>query len=59
MTNHWVKSSYSDKDGGDCIETALGTPGCVPVRDSKNPDGPQLAIPATAWSSFISTLKMG
>ncbi|MGW1073019.1 DUF397 domain-containing protein [Streptomyces sp. NPDC002537] len=41
------------------METALGTPGCVPVRDSKNPDGPQLAIPATAWSSFISTLKMG
>ncbi|QXE35019.1 DUF397 domain-containing protein [Streptomyces sp. GMY02] len=52
----WRKSSYSNPDGGSCVEVADGVPGLVPVRDSKNPDGPAITIPAPAWTSFISAL---
>ncbi|WP_405984992.1 DUF397 domain-containing protein [Streptomyces sp. NBC_00872] len=55
----WRKSSYSNPDGGSCVEVADGVPGIVPVRDSKNPDGPALAVPAPAWSSFIGSLTEG
>ncbi|MBP2061141.1 hypothetical protein J2Z30_002149 [Streptomyces iranensis] len=50
----WFKSSYSDNTGGECIEVAT-TPTTVHIRDSKNPDGPHLRIPATAWTDFLTT----
>ena len=31
---HWRKSSYSNGDGGNCIEVAAGIPDVLPVRDS-------------------------
>ncbi|MER7846625.1 DUF397 domain-containing protein [Kitasatospora sp. NPDC096077] len=55
----WRKSSYSGPDGGDCIEVAPGFPGLVPVRDSKDPHGPALLFPASAWSSFLSGIQAG
>ncbi|PGH49639.1 DUF397 domain-containing protein [Streptomyces sp. Ru87] len=55
----WRKSSYSNSEGGSCLEVLDGQPGGVPVRDSKNPDGPALVFPATGWSSFISAVKTG
>ncbi|MFD5200071.1 DUF397 domain-containing protein [Streptomyces sp. NPDC058375] len=33
---------------------ADGFPRVVPVRDSKNPHGPVLALPAAAWTAFIA-----
>ncbi|MEV6129552.1 DUF397 domain-containing protein [Streptomyces violaceusniger] len=53
----WRKSSYSNNDGGICVEVADNLPGIVPVRDSKNPDGPVLIFPNGSWSTFIATLK--
>ena len=53
----WVKSSYSGTNGGDCIEVAPGFPGLVPVRDSKNPQGPVLVINRSAWLSFIGAVR--
>ncbi|MER6106207.1 DUF397 domain-containing protein [Streptomyces sp. NPDC001832] len=53
----WRKSSYSNQEGGNCVEVADGLPGVAPVRDSKNADGPALAFPAASWASFISELK--
>jgi hypothetical protein len=57
----WVKSSYSD-NGGSCVEwqptRALAT-GVVPVRDSKNPAGPVLSVPAASFSAFVSGIKGG
>ncbi|MEU8968552.1 DUF397 domain-containing protein [Streptomyces monashensis] len=55
----WITSSYSN-NGGACIEVATNlaaTHGLVPVRDSKNPDGPALNLPARAWSAFIALAK--
>ncbi|GAB2911917.1 MULTISPECIES: DUF397 domain-containing protein [unclassified Streptomyces] len=60
-TPQWVKSSYSD-NGGTCVEWApatASTTGIVPVRDSKNPDGPALAVAAAAFSSFVAGVKAG
>ncbi|WP_405882241.1 DUF397 domain-containing protein [Streptomyces sp. NBC_01136] len=50
---HWRKSSYSNADGGSCVEVADGFPGVVPVRDSKDPGGPVVLVSAGAWMSFI------
>ncbi|MFE7289194.1 DUF397 domain-containing protein [Streptomyces noursei] len=55
----WVKSSYSDRDGGNCIEVAPGFRGVVPVRDSKDPRGPVLVVPADGWWSFAAAVKRG
>ncbi|WP_328387332.1 DUF397 domain-containing protein [Streptomyces sp. NBC_00400] len=54
----WRKSSYSNTNGGSCVEVADGFPGLVPVRDSKNPLGPALLIPHAAWSTFVDSLKV-
>ncbi|TJZ50900.1 DUF397 domain-containing protein [Streptomyces piniterrae] len=53
----WRKSSYSNSDGADCVEVSDDFPGVVPVRDSKNPHGPALLIPAAAWTDFVTALK--
>ncbi|MFC9654154.1 MULTISPECIES: DUF397 domain-containing protein [unclassified Streptomyces] len=50
----WRKSSYSGQTGGDCIECAEGSQSVIHVRDSKNPNGPRLNVPATAWQNFVS-----
>lgn len=56
----WAKSSYSNNDGGNCIEWApssIATEGLVPVRDSKVPAGPSLAVSVSSWSSFVDFAK--
>ncbi|MCI3153007.1 DUF397 domain-containing protein [Streptomyces sp. GB4-14] len=53
----WRKSSYSNQEGGDCVEVADGLPGLVPVRDSKAPQGPTLCFPAASWAAFMGDLK--
>ncbi|MGY1452404.1 DUF397 domain-containing protein [Streptomyces sp. SS8] len=53
----WRKSSYSNLNGGDCVEVADNLPGTVPVRDSKNPHGPSLAFGPDAWASFLTAVK--
>ncbi|MEV5104155.1 DUF397 domain-containing protein [Streptomyces massasporeus] len=50
----WFKSSYSGgNDGNSCVELAV-TPGTVHVRDSKNLEGPRLAITPDAWADFVA-----
>ncbi|MFJ9933532.1 DUF397 domain-containing protein [Streptomyces virginiae] len=54
----WRKSSYSNGEGGDCVEVSDDLPGLVPVRDSKQAGtGPVLVFPAASWASFIAALK--
>ncbi|MFI6690220.1 DUF397 domain-containing protein [Streptomyces sp. NPDC050433] len=50
----WFKSSYSNSSEGDsCVEIAA-SPGAIHVRDSKNVQGPRLAVDPTAWASFLA-----
>ncbi|MEU5638300.1 DUF397 domain-containing protein [Streptomyces milbemycinicus] len=58
-TTVWRKSSYSNTQGGSCVEVADGIPGIVPLRDSKNPDGPALIFEAAVWTSFVQAVKSG
>ncbi|MGK5696797.1 DUF397 domain-containing protein [Streptomyces sp. URMC 128] len=50
----WRKSSYSDGGANNCLEVADGHPGTVPVRDSKQSDGPILVFGANPWASFLT-----
>ncbi|MFE6055485.1 DUF397 domain-containing protein [Kitasatospora sp. NPDC056446] len=54
----WRKSTYSAQEG-QCVEVADGSPGRIPVRDSKDPDGPALVFPADAWQSFVTAVRAG
>ncbi|MDQ0830857.1 hypothetical protein QF032_002701 [Streptomyces achromogenes] len=53
----WRKSSYSNSDGGNCVEVAAGVPTLVPVRDSKDPDRGVLLFGADAWSCFVRAYR--
>ncbi|MFE6778279.1 DUF397 domain-containing protein [Streptomyces sp. NPDC057702] len=62
MTETWIKSSYSQSNGGECVEWAPGratVTGVVPVRDSKDPNGPALAFESSAWRAFVAGVKGG
>ncbi|MFJ8718173.1 DUF397 domain-containing protein [Streptomyces violaceus] len=51
----WFKSSYSDDEGGACVEVALSA--AVHVRDSKTPTGPEVRVAAPAWTAFVSAVQ--
>ncbi|MGW1157177.1 DUF397 domain-containing protein [Streptomyces sp. NPDC002519] len=49
----WFKSSYSSSgDGKSCVEVAVA-PRAVHVRDSRNVDGPRLALVPGVWTAFV------
>jgi Domain of unknown function (DUF397) len=50
----WRTSSYST-DEGSCVQVAPA-PDRVLVRDSKDPDGPALAVPTPAWRALLTTV---
>ncbi|AKJ12432.1 toxin [Streptomyces incarnatus] len=54
----WFKSSYSSSSEGDsCVEVALDwnmTPTAIHIRDSKQTDGPQLAVAPATWTEFVT-----
>jgi hypothetical protein len=54
----WRKSTYSSQDGN-CVEVARNLPGVVAVRDSKNPDGPELLVSPAEWRAFVRELRIG
>lgn len=54
---NWRKSTYSDGNGGNCVEAA-DTPGAVLVRDTKNNGaGPVLRFGPGAWLTFTARLR--
>ncbi|MFJ8662223.1 DUF397 domain-containing protein [Streptomyces sp. NPDC093795] len=48
----WFKSSYSNTEGGECIEVATSA-GAVHVRDSKDVARPALRVSPDAWAGFV------
>ncbi|MET7383195.1 DUF397 domain-containing protein [Streptomyces sp. NPDC005526] len=49
---HWLKSSYSGAEGGDCVEIAAAVEG-IHIRDSKARSGPVLTIAPDAWAGLV------
>jgi hypothetical protein len=52
----WRKSSYSDGNGGDCVEVGTGAR-AVLVRDTTDRDSGTLLFTAEAWQKFTNALK--
>ncbi|WP_405937481.1 DUF397 domain-containing protein [Streptomyces sp. NBC_00726] len=56
----WVSSTYSDGQGGQCVqwapEHALAT-GEFLVRDSKNPHGPHLTLSSNGFTGLVEFAK--
>ncbi len=55
----WRKSSYSNGNGGNCVEVAQNMAGIVAVRDSKDQSGPALIFTAAEWRAFVSGVHDG
>jgi hypothetical protein len=60
-TEGWHKP-WSGGNGGNCVEVAddlARSHGVVPVRDSKNPGGAVLNLPAASFASFVDGIRAG
>ncbi|PSK96005.1 uncharacterized protein DUF397 [Murinocardiopsis flavida] len=55
---HWHKSSYSDQQGGNCVEVAETESGAY-VRDTQNRENATLAFGGAEWASLVADLKTG
>lgn len=56
----WFKSSYSNNEGGVCVEVAdLAATAQVGIRDSKHKAGPALVVPVAAWAEFVAEARTG
>ena len=53
----WHKASYSNGNGGNCVEVAGLDGGCRAIRDSKDPAGSVLTFTCTGWRAFIVALR--
>jgi hypothetical protein len=53
----WRTSSYSSSEAN-CVQVALSGP-VIGVRDSKDPHGPVLTVPARRWSAFLRGVAAG
>jgi Domain of unknown function (DUF397) len=58
-TVQWRKSSYSNQDGGECVEVAPDLRTAVPVRDSKRPHDPVLILSTPGCAAFIDAVRAG
>jgi hypothetical protein len=52
----WRKSSYSNANGGSCVETASDA-GVILVHDTTDRDGGALAFSAAAWERFTDSIR--
>jgi hypothetical protein len=52
----WRKSTYSDGNGGQCVEVASDD--VVLVRDTRDRQGVTLSVTADAWQRFTASLSM-
>lgn len=55
-TATWRKSTHTQGNGGTCVEVAIAAT-AVGLRDSKNPEGPVLAVSRPAFASFLRVIK--
>jgi hypothetical protein len=52
----WRKASRSTVQNDNCVEVA-SAPGGVVIRDSKDPDGPRLAVSRCDFRRFAERIK--
>jgi hypothetical protein len=54
----WRKSTHSGGNGA-CVEIAVPDTLSIAVRDSKDPEGPQLRFSNEAWAAFAAAAGSG
>ncbi|WP_019633042.1 DUF397 domain-containing protein [Actinomadura atramentaria] len=52
----WRKASRSSGNGGNCVELAT-VPGTVAIRDSKDPQGPNLLLDRPSFHRFTTAIR--
>jgi hypothetical protein len=52
----WRKSSYSEPNGGNCVEVAYSVE-AIGVRDSKSPDSGRLTITPAQWARVMAWVR--
>jgi len=55
----WRVSSYTDSNGGNCVEVARNLPGVVAIRDSKDREGPALVVESGAFAALLAGIRAG
>jgi Domain of unknown function (DUF397) len=55
----WHKSSYSNGNGGACVQVAGNLRDVVAVRDSKDHEGPVLVFTSDEWEAFTAGVRDG
>lgn len=55
----WFTSSYSNDQGGACVEGARLHGSTMAVRDSKDREGGTFVFPAASWGAFVDAVKKG
>lgn len=53
----WTKAARSSAEGDNCVEVALNLRKVVAVRDSKDPSGHAIVLPAAQWRRFCSKVR--
>lgn len=53
----WRKSSYCTSSSS-CVEISQSPSGTA-MRDTKDPDGPQLSFDTTSWAQFVTGVRAG
>ncbi|MFP3114660.1 MULTISPECIES: DUF397 domain-containing protein [Streptomyces] len=56
---HWFTSSYSNAQGGECVEGAVLDCGQMAIRDTKDRQRGAFVFPAPAWRAFLGAVKEG
>ncbi|MDH6141652.1 MULTISPECIES: DUF397 domain-containing protein [Kitasatospora] len=57
-TTAWFKSSYSNGSQA-CVEVGAGLADSVPVRDTKDRQGPALVFRGESWQAFVTGIQAG
>lgn len=53
----WFTSSYSNAQGGQCVEGALLDGAHMAIRDTKDRARGTFVFPAPAWGAFVGAIK--
>jgi hypothetical protein len=53
---NWRKSTYSDGNGGECVELASDS-GTILIRDTTDRAGVTLSVTARAWRDLVARLR--
>ncbi|MEC3895971.1 DUF397 domain-containing protein [Nocardiopsis sp. LDBS1602] len=56
MNEHWKKSTYSNGQGGNCVEARATAQGAA-IRDTQHRHLAELSLPNTEWTALLHALR--